>query len=152
MKFMDMDMVKEFSEPLAPVSDTMVRLAREYGEEKRSIKLAENLIKMRKESLAKQEAILYDMLNTTGISSFSIEGYTYFARIDMYASVDAANTGQAFAYLENQDLDYLIKRTVNSRSLTSALKAIAEEDPDNMPGDEDGIKTRTVNRVGVRKK
>lgn len=130
---------------------TMVELAEVYGEEKRSIKAAESKIKLRKAELETKEGILYAMLEGVGITSFSTGGYTYFARIDTYASVDAAKREAAFKWLKDLGYDYLIKETVNAQSLTAEVKKHIEETQET-PGEDEGIKIRTVNRVGVRKK
>ena len=153
VKFMDFgDDIKEaFDTSNDPPPENMVDMATIYGMEKRSIKSAEAKIKQRKQDLAIKEATLYALLEDAGISSFSSGGYTFFQRVDMYASVDASKTEIAFKWLEGEDLEYLIKRTVNSRSLSSAVKTVIEETGDT-PGEEEGINIKTVNRVGVRKK
>lgn len=153
VKFMDFgeDIKEAFDSSDESPPENMVDLATAYGKEKRSIKSAETVIKQRKGDLAVQEATLYALLEDAGISSFSSGGYTYFMRVDTYASVDASKTDVAFKWLEDEDLEYLIKRTVNSRSLSSAIKTVIEETGET-PGENEGIKINTVNRVGVRKK
>jgi hypothetical protein len=130
---------------------TMVESAKEYGEESRSIKAAESKIKLRKADLRLKEEALYATFEDVGITSFSTGGYTYFARIDTYASVDAAKRGAAFKWLRDIGYDYLIKETVNAQSLTAEVKKHIEETQET-PGEDEGIKIRIVNRVGVRKK
>ena len=130
---------------------SMVDLAVVYGAEKRAIKDVENKIKMRKAALAIMEEKLYALLEDEGIESFSTNGFTYFTRIDTYASVDKAQEGVAFAWIKEAGYEYLIKATVNAQSLTVAVKEYIEEN-EEIPGETEGIKIRTVNRVGVRKK
>jgi len=139
----------ESQEEALPVE--MIKLAEEYGEEKRSIKAAENKIKARKTKLAEQEATLFGVLEGLEMDSFSSKGWTYFRKVDSYATVDAAETGAAHKWIKDAGFKEIIKLTVNCRSLTSVLKEVFEVTGD-VPGKNDGIKVRTVNRVGVRKK
>ena len=145
------DLASAFAESQEPVPLEMVTLAEKYGEEKRSIKAAENKIKNRKEALAKQEAVLYNVIEGLGIQSFSSKGYTYFTKIDSYASVDAARTNNAFAWIRGEGFGDIIKLTANARSLTSVVKEVFEITGER-PEESDGINIRVVNRVGVRKK
>ena len=150
-KDFDEDIIDTFDTSDDPPPESMVDLADIYGKEKRSIRSAEAAIKQRKEALAVQEATLYALLEDAGISSFSSGGYTYYMRVDMYATVDANKAECAFRWLEGEDLDYLIKRTVNCRSLSSAIKVIINETGET-PGEEEGVNIKIINRVGVRKR
>ena len=132
-----------------PIS--MVDMATGYGEEKKAIRDAENIIKKRKADLATTEEKLYALLEDQGITSFSTGGFTYFARVDTYASVDPEIRDVAFAWIKRNGYDYLIKEAVNAQSLTTAVKEYIEENLET-PGETDGIKIRAVNRVGIRKK
>ena len=153
LKFKDFgnDIIDTFGTSNEALPAKMVDLADMYGKEKRSIEQAEAVIKQRKEVLATQEATLYALLDNIEIDSFSSGGYTFFKKVDMYATIDASREGVAFKWLEDEDFDYLIRRTVNCKSLSSAIKTVIEETGE-MPGEDEGIKIRIVNRVGVRKK
>lgn len=145
------DLTTFFEEEAKTPTDEMVKLAEVYGEEKRSIKEAENKVEVRKGELAKQEATLFAMLEGLEMDSFSSKGYTYFRKVDSYASVDAEETKAAFEWIKEAGFGEIIKLTVNARSLTSVLKEVFETTGE-IPSESDGIKCRTVNRVGVRKK
>ena len=145
------DLASVFTESQEAIPHDMVTLAEKYGEEKRSIKAAENKIKCRKEALAKQEAVLYNVIEGFGIQSFSSEGFTYFTKIDSYASVDAARTDEAFAWIRREGFGDIIKLTANARALTSVIKEVFEITGEK-PEESDGLKIRTVSRVGIRKK
>ena len=145
------DLASAFAESQELVPHDMVTLAEKYGKEKRSIKAAENKIKARKEALTEQEVMLFNVLEGLGIQSFSSKGFTYFTKIDSYASVDADKTKNAFEWIRGEGFGDIIKLTANPRSLTSVVKEVFETTR-AVPGDDDGINIRVVNRVGVRKK
>jgi len=132
-------------------SQDIVRLAEQYGKEKRSIKEEEGKLKKRKEKLLKKEAELFAILDCTGIESLSSPEWTFYKRVDTYASVDANMTSKAHDWIKEAGYEDIIRLAVNSRSLTKAVKEIFEETGE-VPGEDEGIKVRTVNRVGVRKR
>jgi len=145
-----MDLTKfDFSDG---VTTDMVNLAVEYGKEKNAIKGAEEQIKARKDALSKQEEMLYLLLDNAGMSSFSAEGHTYYKRIDTYASIDMGNAEVALEWIREAGYGDSIKETVNPRTLTTIIKEYSEQFGGELPADTDGIKIRTVNRVGIRKK
>lgn len=140
-----------FFEPVEALPSEVVELAHEYGEEKRSIKVAESSVEARKSALAKVEEKLYAMIEATGMTSFSTAEYTYYTRIDSYASVDAGNREAAFKWIRDEGYGDIVKLTANAQSLTSVVKQVFEA-TGGVPGEDDGIKLRTVNRVGVRRR
>lgn len=130
---------------LSEMPGDIVALAEKYGKEYRAIKAAEAAIKKRTEALAEQGATLFAMLENIGITLFKAGGRTYFTRVDMYASVDSGNEATAFEWVNEIGCDYLIMEKINAQSLTREIKAYVEAGGD-MPGIDDGIKIRTVNR------
>jgi len=141
-----------FNEPQADpeVMKTLVTAAKAYGIKKDKLKIDESSIKQRKSKLREEELILFDMFQAVGIASIKAEGRTYFTRVDTYASVDAGNKETAFKWIKEIGCGYLIVKTVNAQSLTREVKAYIEAE-DDTPGQEQGIKLRTENRVSAPK-
>jgi len=140
-----------FEEKVESLPHEMVSLAEEYGEEKRSIKAAENKIKARKRVLLEKEEKLFAMFEAIGMTTFGTGEYTYYTRVDSYPSIDANKVKAAHTWIKEEGFGDIIKLTVNLKSLGSVLKEVFEV-TGVVPGEEDGIKIRTVNRVGVRKR
>ena len=138
-----------FEEKVTSLPKKMVELAEEYGKEKQAIKTAENKIKARKKIQAEKEEKLFAMLEAAGIETFGTGEYTYYKRIDSYPSI--ADEEKAHRWIKKEGFGDIIKLAVNLRSLGSAIKEIFETTGE-IPGEEEGIKVRTVNRVGVRKR
>lgn len=127
----------------------MVKVAEKYGEEKRSISVAENKIKGRKGKLQEVEEKLFAMLEACGMQSFGAGAFTYFTRVDSYPSIAVEKA--AFRWIEREGFRHIIKLNVNLKTLGSTIKEIFETTGEK-PGENDGIDIRTVNRVGVRKR
>jgi len=129
----------------------IVLLAEQYGKEKTSIKTEENNLKGRKEKLLKKETELFAIMEGLNLESFSSTEHTFFKKVDSYASVDASSTEKAHEWIRGAGFDDIIKLAVNARSLSAAIKENFETTGE-VPGENEGIKIRTVNRVGVRKR
>ena len=138
-----------FKEDVESLPKEMAELAEEYGEEKRAIKSAENEIKARKKIQAEREEKLFALMDAAGIENFGTGGYTFFTRVDSYPSI--ADEEKAHRWIKEEGFGDIIKLAVNLRSLGSVIKEVFEITGE-IPGEEEGIKVRTVNRVGVRKR
>lgn len=147
------DLAQRFNEHQGADADPetmkgLVSAAKIYGIEKDAIKEMDAKLKIRKANSREKELTLFDMFQAIGITSIKAEGRTYFTRVDTYASVDAAKVDTAFKWIDEIGCDYLIKKTVNAQSLTREVKAFIESGGDT-PGEDQGIKMRTENRVSV---
>jgi hypothetical protein len=152
MKDRPIEAVDFFDDPdeVSPeTTKTLVDIAKEYGIKKDRIKLLDFQLTKLKAETQEQETILYDLFEAAKLSSIKSGNRTYFTRIDTYASVDAANTETALQWVRDAGYEDIIKLGVNARTLTSAIKDFVESTGET-PGEDDGIKLRTVNRVGVR--
>jgi len=138
-----------FKEDIKSLPKEMAELAEEYGKEKQAIKSVENEIKARKKIQAEREEKLFALMDVTGIETFGTGEYTYYKRVDSYPSI--ADEEKAHRWIKEEGFGDIIKLAVNLRSLGSAIKEIFETTGE-IPGEEEGIKVRTVNRVGVRKR
>jgi uncharacterized protein (UPF0335 family) len=125
--------------------------ARAYGIEKDTIKSLDTKLKKRKADHRERELALFDMFQAAGLTMIKADGRTFFQRVDTYASVDAANRRAARKWVEGIGCEYLITETINAKSLTREIKAYIE-DGGEAPGEDQGIKLRTENRVGALKK
>jgi hypothetical protein len=152
MKDRPIEAVDFFDDPdeVSPeTTKTLVDIAKEYGIKKDRIKLLDFQLTKLKAETQEQETILYDLFEAAKLSSIKSGNRTYFTRIDTYASVDTANTETALQWVRDAGYEDIIKLGVNARTLTSAIKDFVESTGET-PGEDDGIKLRTVNRVGVR--
>ena len=138
-----------FNESQGSLPEEMVKLAEEYGEEKRSISQAEQKIKARKRVQAEKEEKLFAMFEGCGMTTFGTGNYTYYTRVDSYPSV--AEEKRAFKWIRGEGFKHIIRPTVNLKILGSMIKEVFEV-TGTIPGEDDGIKIRTVNRVGVKKR
>ncbi|MCK4822748.1 hypothetical protein KA005_43695 [bacterium] len=138
-----------FNESQGKLPEEMVKLAEAYGKEKRSITAAEQKIKARKRVQAEKEERLFAMFDACGMSTFGTGEYNYYTRVDSYPSIAVEKA--AFKWIEGEGYKDIIKLTVNLRSLASVIKEVFET-TGAAPGEKSGIKIRTVNRVGVRKR
>lgn len=140
-----------FEEKVESLPQEMVKLAEEYGEEKRSISQAEQKIKGRKREQAEKEEKLFAMFEAVGMTTFGTGAWTYYTRVDSYPSIDADKVPAAHKWIKEEGFGDIIKLTVNLKSLGSVIKEVFEV-TGTVPGEEDGIDIRIVNRVGVRKR
>lgn len=138
-----------FEEKVESLPQEMVSLAEEYGEEKRSISAAEQKIKTRKRIQAEKEEKLFAMFEAVGMTTFGTGAWTYYTKVDSYPSIEVEKA--AHKWIKGEGFGDIIKLTVNLKSLGSVIKEVFEV-TGAAPGEEDGIKIRIVNRVGVRKR
>lgn len=114
---------------------------------KKEIKDHEAYLEENKKDAAALEAECVILMDNAGVSQTKIDGVTIYRKTDKYASVDKDKFSIAAAWLGKNGLDFLVKETINSRSLMSALKDLPEEVIAQLP---DAIKISPVERVGFR--
>ena len=126
----------------------LVEAAKAYGLEKDAINEMDTKLKIRKANNREKELTLFDMFQAVGVTAIKADGRPYFTRVDTYASVDASQKEIALKWIDEVGWDYLITKTVNAKSLTREIKAFIEDGGDT-PGEDQGIKLRTENRVSA---
>jgi hypothetical protein len=87
-------------------------------------------------------------MEAVGIESFKTSMGSFYTRSDFYAGISAENRQLMFAWLRDNDLGSLIKETVNSRTLSAAIKEVMAEG-ESIPNE---IKVSIKKRIGIRKK
>ncbi len=108
-------------------------------------KHCEEAIEIIKSGISNEEKEAFDFMLDNGIESIKLEGKVFFRKTDRYIS--AKDKEAVFEFLRNEGLEYLIKPTVNSKSLTSEIKRLEEE---GVEIDPEIISDNRVNRIGIR--
>jgi hypothetical protein len=86
------------------------------------VKVAEKKLETLKDGLKAKAHELKMLMENSGLQSVKHSGTTLYLNNNFYAGVKKGEQDLAFAWLKCQDLGYIIKPTVNSRSLSSAIK------------------------------
>ena len=122
------------------------RLVAKLYEEKRAINQA---LEEKKGEFAVAQEKLLAIMERDGISSLVLGDQTVFKRETTYVSINKARIHEAFAWLKEHDYAGLIQENVNSRTLTTAYKEMAEHGIE-LP--EDLFNVNPVATIGVNAK
>jgi hypothetical protein len=93
-----------------------------------------------------EETLLAKMLEEDIQNIQTKDEVTFYARDDLYAGYDKDREAEMFDYLQKGGNEYLIRPTVNAKTLTAWVKEQLEEGV-SLP---DFINLTTKHRVGVR--
>ena len=110
------------------------------------IKEFEERLKKLKADYVDDEALLFNAMDAQDIQNISINGHNFYRRTDVYSSV--VDEQKAFAWLSERGYGEIIKKSVNTRTLSAVVKEVMEEEgTDAVP---DCIKVHTKNKIGIR--
>ncbi len=110
----------------------------------------EEKLKALKSDFKSDEERVFAMMEANNMQSVNVDGFNVHQKIDTYARLNKDFENEAKDWIRAEGYENLIKETVNSRSLTSAIKERIEDDGiDSIPTDL--ILISTVNRIGIRK-
>ena len=139
-------MTIDFSTPTTELIDKLKQL--KFLRE--SIKELEEALEKEKECFATLEKECVLLMDNNSVTKIRVDGATMFRRTDNYISVNKEQKDDAFQWLREKDLGYLIQETVNAKSLTSAITTLKEnegEDVEIPPC----INQSKAERIGIRK-
>ena len=105
-----------------------------------------------KAQILETETKCFSMMESLGVTSMAVNvdgrKRTAFTKVDLYMSLNAENKEHAEKWLKVNGYSDLFKETINSRTMTTALKEFKNEGGE-IP--EDLINQKLVNRVSTRR-
>lgn len=102
-------------------------------------------LKAKKGDYAELEGTVFAMMENEDVQKVSVRGRTLYRKIDTYASIADKEAG--FAWLNANDFGDLFQTTVNSRTLSAAMKEFMAEGGEI----DDSITITIKRRIGMRR-
>jgi len=150
---MDNEKVAVSFEATGEEKESLIAKLMEFEQAVRAYKQAQENADKLKALMAIKEAdcfLTMESLNTPRITvKIDDQPRTFFQRTDEYMNLKAKNKDVAAQYVKDLGYEYLFKETINSRSLTSAMKEFREQGGEI---DTEMITIKAVARVGIRQR
>jgi hypothetical protein len=106
----------------------MLVLAGEILQSRQEIDELEERLKELKKLNEQQESQLIEMMLAEEVDKFVFAGRTFYPSTRLWASLKAESKDEAIEWLEQSDYADLVKKQVNSQSLSSLVKELREND------------------------
>lgn len=133
---------------IEPCQDMMADISR-FIEIDAMIRNAEADIDLLKAQRDQLEALVFQQLDNANMQSVKTSaGQTVYRRVDEFMSINSEHHDEAVEWLKATGFADLFKESINSRTMTSALKEY-RNDGGEIPTDL--IKIATRNRIGIRR-
>lgn len=111
----------------------MLVLAGEVLENRDQIEQLEEQLKALKKQSEQQENQLIEMMISEDVDKFVFAGKTFYPSVRLWASLKAEEKEAAIEFLEESEYADLVKKQVNTQSLSSLVKELRENN--EMPSD-----------------
>lgn len=113
--------------------NTMLKAFRQLGDHIDHLNTLHKLLNHSYDTLSSET--IPNALESMGLDSVKTGGYTFTPSVRLFASIPEAKKEAGFAWLEEHGLSALIKPSVNSQSLSSAVKSYIESTAEEPPAE-----------------
>ena len=130
-------------------TDILIDRLQEFIDLKTAIAEMDRNTKLMKDKAMALEEECYTKMCDVGVQSINIKGKTAYCRTDVFCSMAADHKEEAGAWLKEEGYADLFYETINSRTLSAAMKEFMK-DGGELPTEL--ITMKVKNRIGIRGK
>ena len=130
-------------------TDALIGRLQEFIDLKTAIAEMDRNAKLMKDKALALEEECYTKMCDVGVQSINIKGKTAYCRTDVFCSMAADHKEEAGAWLKAEGYQDLFYETINSRTLSAAMKEFMK-DGGELPTEL--ITMKVKNRIGIRGK